>query len=160
MLPLKAILAIPTGRRSGSHHPQPYVQNFTIPGAHLSVISNTLLGDMGGISTGGGRVRDAQFSIAMTLTVAIRPFRTLTGTGPLSRITCALAIYQRENDHSMMAVGFLPKPGRTSFPETKCSGTSGRCSVGMNSRCADLSYRRMFAVACARFREKCRTPLN
>jgi hypothetical protein len=31
---------------SGSHHPQPYLQNFTIPGEHLSVISNTLLGDM------------------------------------------------------------------------------------------------------------------
>src|SRR5208337_45449 len=86
MLPLKAILAIPTERRSGSHHPQPYVQNFTIPGAHLSVIFNTLLGDMGGISTGGGRVRDAQFSIAMashccnqaiSLMTRERPFRVL-----------------------------------------------------------------------------------
>ena len=55
MLPLEAILAIPTGRRSGSRHPQPYVQNFTIPGEHLSVISNTLLGDMGGRDQYGRR---------------------------------------------------------------------------------------------------------
>ncbi len=57
MLAREAVLSIPTGRRSGSHDPQPYVQNFTIPGEHLSVISNTLLGDMNGISV---RTRPSQ----------------------------------------------------------------------------------------------------
>ena len=60
------------------------------------------------------------------LDIDIRPTRTLSRKRQQG-ITCDMAIYQWEGNHSMMAVGSLAKPGRTSFPETKCSGTSGCC---------------------------------